>query len=99
MSPILARSWIRRRRTSDDLLHLGEVLLRFGMEACGQWWTIVGRSWRHEVDHLVRGTMESVPSAELLRGMAGSHCAVDRRASGDGIDATVAGVLGALHLR
>jgi hypothetical protein len=70
MSPILARSGIRRRPTSDDLLHLGEVVLRFGMEACGQWWTIVGRGWRHEVDHLVRGTMESVPPAELLRGMA-----------------------------
>jgi len=70
MSRILARSGTRRRPTSDDLLHWGEVALRFGAEACGQWWTIVTRGWRHEVDRLVRGTMESVPPAELLRGMA-----------------------------
>src|SRR3981081_3534350 len=73
MSPILARSGTHRRPTSDDLLHLGEVALRFGAEACGQWWTIVGRGWRHEVDRLVRGTMASVPPAELVQGRAGRY--------------------------
>jgi hypothetical protein len=73
MSPTLARPGTRRPLVRDDLLHLGKVALRFGVEAAGQWWTIVGRSWRHEVDRLARGTMESVPPVELLRGMAGSY--------------------------
>jgi hypothetical protein len=73
MSPILPRSGPRRSLIGDDLLHLGDVALRFGAEAYSQWWTIVGRSWRHEISRLVRGTMESAPPAALLRGMAGGY--------------------------
>ncbi|MFZ1155477.1 MAG: hypothetical protein WAN93_11285, partial [Solirubrobacteraceae bacterium] len=57
----------------EDLLHFGEVTLRFGAEAYGQWWTIAGRGWSREVDLLARGTAESVPLAELLRGVAGGY--------------------------
>jgi hypothetical protein len=58
---------------SDDLLRLGEVALRFGAEAYGQWWSIAGRGWRREVDRLARGAMESMPLAEILQSAAGGY--------------------------
>jgi len=73
MLPIPPRSGHRRRSGSDDLLTLGEVAFRFGAEACGQWWAIVGRSWGREVNGLVEGAMASVPPVALLRGLAGGY--------------------------
>jgi hypothetical protein len=70
MPPILSRSGSRRPSRSDHLLCLGEVALRFGAEAYGQWWTIATRSWGYEVDRLVRGAIASVPPEALLRSMA-----------------------------
>jgi hypothetical protein len=73
MPPILSRPGSRRPSRSDRLLRFGEVALRFGAEACVQWWTIAGRSWGYEVDRLVRGAMASVPPEALLRGMASGY--------------------------
>ncbi|MCA1452694.1 hypothetical protein I6F35_05605 [Bradyrhizobium sp. BRP22] len=57
----------------DGLLRFGEIALRFGAEAYGQWWTIASRSWGHEVDRFVRGMMSSVPLETRLRDMAGGY--------------------------
>jgi len=73
MPPILSRPGSRRPSRSDHLLRVGEVALRFGAEACVQWWTIASRSWGYEVDRLVRGAMASVPPEVLLRGMASGY--------------------------
>lgn len=73
MPPILANMRTRRRSMSDDLLRLGEVALRFGAEAYGQWWSIAGCGWWREVDRVARGAMESVPLAEILQNAAGGY--------------------------
>jgi hypothetical protein len=73
MPPSPPRSGSRRPSRSDHLLRLGEVALRFGAEAYGQWWTIASRSWEYEVDRLVRSAMASVPLEALLRGMASGY--------------------------
>jgi hypothetical protein len=73
MPHMLSRSRPRRPSRSDDLLRVGEVALRFGAEACGQWWTIAGRSLAREVDRLARGAMVSMPLEALLRDMAGAY--------------------------
>src|SRR4029450_1966678 len=73
MPPILSRPGSRRPSRSDHLLRVGEVALRFGAEACVQWWTIASRSWGYEVDRLVRGAMASVPPEVLLRRMASGY--------------------------
>ena len=73
MLPRPPRSGHHRPLGSDDLLRLGEVALRIGAEAYGQWWTIVGRAWQREVKRLVRGAIASEPPAALLRGMASGY--------------------------
>ena len=73
MPHILSRPGSRRPSRSDHLLRVGEVALRFGAEACVQWWTIASRSWGYEVDRLVQGAMASVPPEVLLRGMASGY--------------------------
>ena len=73
MPPILSRPGSRRPSRSHDLLRVGEVALRFGAEAYGQWWTIASRSWGYEVDRLVRGAMTSVPPEALLRGVVSGY--------------------------
>jgi hypothetical protein len=70
MPPISPLSGHRARSNSDELLTLGQAALRFGAEAYGQWWTIVGHSWGREVKRLVEGAMASDPPAALLRAMA-----------------------------
>ena len=72
MPPLLANKRTRRSM-SDDLLRLGEVALRFGAEAYGQWWSIAGCGWWREVDRVARGAMESVPLAEILQSAAGGY--------------------------
>jgi hypothetical protein len=73
MPHMLSRSGPRRQSRSDDLLRVGEVALRFGAEACIQWWTIAGRSLAHEADRVARGAMASMPLEALLRDMAGAY--------------------------
>jgi hypothetical protein len=73
MMPSPPPSGHRRRWRSNDLLILGEAALRFGSEAYGQWWRILGRGWQQEVNGLVQGTLASVPLATLLRGMASDY--------------------------
>lgn len=73
MSPIPPPSGHRPRSSSDDLLTLGEAVLRFGAEAYGQWWTIVGRAWGREAKRLVQGAMTSAPPMALLRGLASGY--------------------------
>jgi hypothetical protein len=73
MPPIWSSSGSRRPSRSDHLLRVGEVVLRFGAEAYGQWWTIASRSWGYEVDRLVRGAMASVPPEVLLRNMVSGY--------------------------
>ncbi len=73
MPPILSGSEHRRPSRSDHLLRLGEVALRFGAEAYGQWWTITSRCWAYEVDRVVRGALSSVGPEALLRGMASGY--------------------------
>jgi hypothetical protein len=58
---------------NDDLLRLGEKALLFGAEACGQWWTITGRSLRREVKRLAQGAKTSAPPSALLDGLASSY--------------------------
>jgi len=72
MSPIPS-SGFRRRSRSDGLLRLGEIAVRLGAEAYGQWWTIAGRSWGYEVDRFVRGAMSSVPLETRLLDLAGGY--------------------------
>jgi hypothetical protein len=72
MSPIPPRSGSRPSR-NDDLLRLGEQAFRFGAEAYGQWWTITGRSLRHEIKRLVRGAKASAPPSALLQGLASGY--------------------------
>jgi hypothetical protein len=71
--PPIPSSGSRRRSRSDGLLRLGEIALRLGAEAYGQWWTIASRSWGYEVDRFVRGAMSSVPLETRLLDMAGGY--------------------------
>jgi hypothetical protein len=73
MSSNPARSGPGRRAGADDLLHLGEVALRFTAKAYGQWWTTVCRSWAREADRALRGAMASTPPVEILQGIAGGY--------------------------
>ena len=73
MSPILPRSGSPRPSSSDDLLSLAELAVRFGAEAYGQWWTITSRSLGREAERLVQGAKTSAPPAALLRGMASGY--------------------------
>ncbi|MGA2289071.1 hypothetical protein [Bradyrhizobium sp.] len=73
MMPIVARSGNGHPSVKGDIQRLAEMTFRFGGQAYGQWWTILGRGWQHEINSLVRGTMASVPPTELLRGMAGGY--------------------------
>jgi hypothetical protein len=59
--------------SSENLLTLGEAAFRFGAEAWGQWWMIVGRSFGREAKRLVQGAMASAPPAQLLRGLASGY--------------------------
>lgn len=73
MSLIPPPSRHRPRSSREDLLILGEAAFRFGAEACGQWWTIAGRSFGREAKRLVQGAMASAPPTQLLRGLAGGY--------------------------
>jgi hypothetical protein len=72
MPPIPPRSGPRPSR-NDDLQRLGEEVLRFGVETYGQWWTITGRSLRHEANRLVQGAKSSAPPSALLQGLASGY--------------------------
>ncbi len=62
-----------RPSRNDDLLRLGGLALRFGAEACGQWWTVTGRSLRREAERFVRGAKSSAPRSALLQGLASGY--------------------------
>ena len=72
MPPIPPGSGPRPSR-NDDLLRMGESVLLFGAEACGQWWAITGRNLRREVTRLVHGAKTSAPPSALLVGVAGGY--------------------------
>lgn len=73
MSLIPPPSGHRPRSSREELATLGQAAFRFGAEAWGQWWTIMGRNFGREAKRFVQGAMASAPPAELLRGLAGGY--------------------------
>jgi hypothetical protein len=66
MSPVPPHS----RLPNDELLRLGGEVLRFGVEAYAQCWTITSRSLQREVERAVSGVTTSAPPSTILRGLA-----------------------------
>jgi hypothetical protein len=62
-----------RPSRNDELLRLGGEVLRFGVEAYGQCWTITSRSLRREVERVVSGVTTSAPPSTILRGLASGY--------------------------